>query len=386
MRSPTLLLIRMNAAETSASSAIADWTPLTVVSRSSTTAEIDTFISDVSTTSTNIAAAEHGHGYCRASSTFQYVLLPGGRSPPGCRRVRRPVCRARSSRAGSRIGCSAPRRRGPSRGVRERSRARQWRWTRSRKTHGRYAPATALHQRLDGHYPQLLPEWLALAAERGLRPPPELVPALLDLAAVDPSLHAAVGAAAGPLGRWLAERRSHWAFVHGAGEDVEEIWAEGGSDERRALFERLRGSDPAAGRAPAGAHVRRRDLGGPRGLRRDARDRPLRRRRTAAGARARRPPQARPRRRRAPARRPPALALRRPHGRARRPAAARRGREAARQAPRRRTARRPRRRRQARRRPGREVAAPNACTRCWPRRRWRRGRARSGSRRPRRAR
>src|SRR4051812_42852255 len=47
----------MNAADTSASSAIADWTPLTVVPRSSTTAEIDTFISDVSTTSTNIAIA-----------------------------------------------------------------------------------------------------------------------------------------------------------------------------------------------------------------------------------------------------------------------------------------------------------------------------------------
>ena len=47
----------MNAAETSASSAIADWTPLAVVSRSLTTAEIDTFISDVSTTSTNIAMA-----------------------------------------------------------------------------------------------------------------------------------------------------------------------------------------------------------------------------------------------------------------------------------------------------------------------------------------
>ena len=57
MRSPTLLLIRMNAAETSASSAIADCTPLTVVSRSCTTAEIETFISDVSTTSTNIAIA-----------------------------------------------------------------------------------------------------------------------------------------------------------------------------------------------------------------------------------------------------------------------------------------------------------------------------------------
>src|SRR6478735_2596755 len=57
MRSPTLLLIRMNAAETNASSAIADCTELTVVPRSWTTAEIDTFISDVSTTSTNIAIA-----------------------------------------------------------------------------------------------------------------------------------------------------------------------------------------------------------------------------------------------------------------------------------------------------------------------------------------
>src|SRR5215213_6349162 len=47
----------MNAAETSASSAMADCTPLAVVSRSLTTAEIDTFIRDVSTTRTNIAAA-----------------------------------------------------------------------------------------------------------------------------------------------------------------------------------------------------------------------------------------------------------------------------------------------------------------------------------------
>ncbi len=49
--------MRMNAADTSASSAMADCTPLTVVPMSCTTAEIDTFISDVSTTSTNMAAA-----------------------------------------------------------------------------------------------------------------------------------------------------------------------------------------------------------------------------------------------------------------------------------------------------------------------------------------
>ena len=47
----------MKAAETSASRAIADWTPLAVVCRSLMTAEIDTFISDVSTTRTNMAMA-----------------------------------------------------------------------------------------------------------------------------------------------------------------------------------------------------------------------------------------------------------------------------------------------------------------------------------------
>src|SRR5438477_202733 len=45
----------MNAAETRASRAIAAWTPLTVVPRSRVTAAIDTFIREVSTTSTNIA-------------------------------------------------------------------------------------------------------------------------------------------------------------------------------------------------------------------------------------------------------------------------------------------------------------------------------------------
>ena len=56
-RSPILLPIRMNAAETRASSAIADWMALTSVPRSATTAEIETFMIDVSTTSTNMAIA-----------------------------------------------------------------------------------------------------------------------------------------------------------------------------------------------------------------------------------------------------------------------------------------------------------------------------------------
>src|SRR6185295_5011813 len=57
MRSATLLPIRMNAAETRASRAIADCTPLTVNPSSFTIAEIDTVMIDVSTTRTNIAIA-----------------------------------------------------------------------------------------------------------------------------------------------------------------------------------------------------------------------------------------------------------------------------------------------------------------------------------------
>src|SRR3954453_10635894 len=71
----------MNAADTSASSAIAPCTLLTVVSRSSTTLEIDTFISEVSTTSTNIAIASSSArrpwtGDCAGSGTAARHQLP----------------------------------------------------------------------------------------------------------------------------------------------------------------------------------------------------------------------------------------------------------------------------------------------------------------------
>src|SRR3954453_288110 len=72
--------MRMNAADTSASSAIADCTPLAVVSRSSTTAEIDTFINDVSTTSTNIAAASKSINRRLPDSTWAAVASPGSAS------------------------------------------------------------------------------------------------------------------------------------------------------------------------------------------------------------------------------------------------------------------------------------------------------------------
>ena len=80
--------------------------------------------------------------------------------------------------------------------------------------------------------------------------------------------HRLVGELAGPLGLWLAEREPRWAFVRGAVDDVDAVWASGGRQARRALLERLRRTDPAAGPRAAGGHVRRGDLGGPRGVRR----------------------------------------------------------------------------------------------------------------------
>src|SRR5262245_17045511 len=87
MGSPTLLLIRMNAAETRASSAIADWTPLTVVPRSLTTAEIDTFIIEVSITSTNIAIASkrRSRGLSAASSAMVVLTVAAIERPPVAR-------------------------------------------------------------------------------------------------------------------------------------------------------------------------------------------------------------------------------------------------------------------------------------------------------------
>jgi len=83
MRSPTFPPIRMNAADTSASRAIADWTPLVVVSRSRTTAAIDTFISDVSTTSTNIAIARGSPAAASASASARPGRMTSSREDEG---------------------------------------------------------------------------------------------------------------------------------------------------------------------------------------------------------------------------------------------------------------------------------------------------------------
>ena len=82
----------MNAAETSASSAMADWTLLTDVSRSPATAVIDTFMIEVSTTRTNIAiASRSGSRLLAAPFSSPLELAPS--------LIRDPHSRQRGSRA-----------------------------------------------------------------------------------------------------------------------------------------------------------------------------------------------------------------------------------------------------------------------------------------------
>src|SRR4051794_1599348 len=90
--------MRMNAAETRASSAIALCTALTVVSRSLTTDAIDTFISDVSTTSTNIAAARTSESRVLPPCLGEALTRRASRSAPPfrkCADIPRPEGRLR---------------------------------------------------------------------------------------------------------------------------------------------------------------------------------------------------------------------------------------------------------------------------------------------------
>ena len=104
-----------------------------------------------------------------------------------------------------------------------------------------------LTRMLGGQYPDLLAEWLAAA--RGQRPPPQLLPALLDrarrAAATDPGLPRLVAEAGGPRARWLAVLNADWALPSETGEDE---WRLGNAAQRRGYLASLRARDPVAAR------------------------------------------------------------------------------------------------------------------------------------------
>jgi len=109
-----------------------------------------------------------------------------------------------------------------------------------------------LARMLSGEYPDMLTEWLTAVSARGLRPPPQSLPALLDRArragSADSGLARLVAEAGGPRAEWLAKLNPDWEFVAApvlAGEDA---WRLGDTAQRRRYLTSLLARDPAAAR------------------------------------------------------------------------------------------------------------------------------------------
>jgi hypothetical protein len=122
------------------------------------------------------------------------------------------------------------------------------------------AAGDRLARMLGGDHPDLLTEWLAAAADRGLRIPAQLLPRLLDrvlrASRADPELRRLATAVGGPRARWLAGLNAEWTFVAAgtpggpaggtaAGDDA---WRLGDAGQRRGYLTALRAAEPDAAR------------------------------------------------------------------------------------------------------------------------------------------
>jgi hypothetical protein len=115
------------------------------------------------------------------------------------------------------------------------------------------AAARRLRRLVSGEHPDLLTEWLTAAVARGLRLPPQLLPALLDRARrtrpADQGLPRLLAEAGGPRARWLAGLNPDWEH---AVEDLladDQTWRLGEARQRRGYLASLLTRDPGAARA-----------------------------------------------------------------------------------------------------------------------------------------
>ncbi|MGW5361412.1 DUF5691 domain-containing protein [Actinopolymorpha pittospori] len=118
------------------------------------------------------------------------------------------------------------------------------------------AAAHRLARILAGEHPGTLPEWLTAAAERGLRVPGHLLPALLDRARGNPRIRGLVSAVGGHRARWLAGLNPDWAYLldqaHTAdtigtadGAELDpDVWEYGDPGGRRGYLAHLRARHP----------------------------------------------------------------------------------------------------------------------------------------------
>jgi hypothetical protein len=101
---------------------------------------------------------------------------------------------------------------------------------------------------LFGDYGYLLPEWLGVVARKGLRVPPEWLPALTDVARNRPELRGVVAAAAGGRGPWLAKLRPEWEFLADQPADDPRVWELGTLGQRLGWLTKTRASEPERAR------------------------------------------------------------------------------------------------------------------------------------------
>ena len=99
---------------------------------------------------------------------------------------------------------------------------------------------------LDGEFQELLREWLAAMKTARKRVPEEHLPALLDYARADPSLHPTIADVVGQRGEWLAAQNPDWHYV--SPRDDKDVWETGSRDDRLMLLDHLRTTDPTKAR------------------------------------------------------------------------------------------------------------------------------------------
>lgn len=103
--------------------------------------------------------------------------------------------------------------------------------------------ATAyLTRLLNGHFPDLLPEWLETVAAQGQLVPPEHLPDLLEMGRQKLTLRKLITAVAGARGEWLAAQNPDWFYA--TRPDPQQVWETGAASERLAVLRRLREETP----------------------------------------------------------------------------------------------------------------------------------------------
>ncbi|MDX2232646.1 MAG: DUF5691 domain-containing protein [Leptolyngbyaceae cyanobacterium bins.349] len=99
-----------------------------------------------------------------------------------------------------------------------------------------------LQQILQGPYPQLLPEWLHLAAIAQQRVPEMHLPALLDKGRQTRQLRPAIVPVLGQRGRWLAAQNPDWSYAVALTTDTD--WETGTTAARLLALQELRSHQP----------------------------------------------------------------------------------------------------------------------------------------------